>query len=493
MIERYSQIPIDRIFSDSNKLKLWQETELAVIQAYSEAGLCTKSDFDELSSILLKKPIDVRWWKRRDKVIGHDLNAFLEERIRLLPTKLQPIFHRNITSYDTEEAAFARMLLMALRLVNQAVIRFDAILVDHARIYRYTLMVGRTHGQQGELQTHGKRCLTWLRQLRQAKAALDNAGTTLRYSKISGAVGNYGALHPETEKRALAILGLLPFEGATQIMPRVLYAPLAQSLAQLVQVLDQIAFDIRLNARTPLPLYQEPFGKKQKGSSAMPHKKNTIVTEQLEGMARMAVKYAEGIQANIHTWEERAIEQSCVERVFWPDLFHVVLHSLAKMEKVVSGLIVHRHNMLIEIVMCRGCYATAGAKEVLKDLVAPFGLKAEDAYRIIQLAAFNIFEYPGPKLLLPTSLAMAERQLSELKVEWRLEVTLADHISGAQLRQSSELGASAWKVKQWNRVLRRVFSEERSLLVWKESFLPSEILKHEFHLFETILGSRTEE
>ena len=149
-------------------------------------------------------------------------------------------------------------------------------------------MMARTHGQEAELQSFGARILTWIVDLRQAYSGVELAQRNLHYCKLSGAIGKYGDMNPEIERLSLSILGFEPFHGATQIIPRTLQVPLAQSLMNLAMVIDKIGNDIRLSARSGRPLMQEPFGKKQKGSSAMPQKKNPIRTEQLEGMARMA-------------------------------------------------------------------------------------------------------------------------------------------------------------------------------------------------------------
>ena len=392
MIERYTDKDIARVWSDENKLKLWQKTELAVIKTMANLGQIDKEIFTKIIEILEGRPIDLVWWKEKEKEIKHDLNAFVEERLRFLPPELQQYFHRKITSYDTEEPAFATMLKESLELVERYFLVLDTILVEMAKRYRFTIMNGRTHGQEAELQTFGKRILTWLRDLRFDLATLKRAAENLIYSKISGAIGSYGSIEPELEEKALEMLGFEPYYGATQIMPREIYAPIAQVLCQLVVTLNKIALAIRLGARSGRPIYQEPFGKKQKGSSAMPHKKNTISTEKIEGMARMAKRFFDMIQDNIVTWEERAIEQSCVERVAWPDLFHVVIHSLKTMSRVLAGLVVYPDNMLLEIIDSRGCYASNEAKEVLRQLGVQYGLTTEDAYRIIQLAAFNVFE-----------------------------------------------------------------------------------------------------
>jgi adenylosuccinate lyase len=312
MIERYADEDISRIWSDENKLKLWQKTELAVIEAMVVLGKIPQEIYEKISEILLSHPIDIDWWKEKETKIKHDLNAFVEERLRFLPPELQKYFHKKLTSYDIEEPAFATMIKESLAVLEKYYQELDATLVEMAKKYRFTIMLGRTHGQGAELQTFGKRILTWLRDLRLDFEVLKKVAENLKYSKISGAIGNYGSIDPEIEKRALEILGFEPYYGATQIMPREIYAPIAYALCQIVLTLDKIALAIRLGARSGRPIYQEPFGKKQKGSSAMPHKRNTIFTEQIEGMARMAKKFSEMIQDNIVTWEERAIEQICL-------------------------------------------------------------------------------------------------------------------------------------------------------------------------------------
>ncbi|MDO8592461.1 MAG: lyase family protein [bacterium] len=501
MHERYEKEKIKAIWINENKLALWQETELAVIKANCNLGKFPAEVFIKMNQFLTQAPIDISWWKKRDVEIRHDLNAFLEERIRFISPDLQQYWHKNITSYDTEEPAFAKMLKMSVDIVGDSCDKLLATLFELAKKYRYTIMNARTHGMEAKLQSLGKRCLTWLKELWIGYGNLQTASKNLNYSKLSGAIGNYGGLDPEMEKEALVILGFMPFLGATQIMPRILYAPLAEALCQIVQTLDKIATDIRLGARSGRPIFQEPFGKTQKGSSAMPHKKNTISTEQLEGMARMAKGYLIMIMDNIKTWEERAIEQSCVERVAWPDLFHVTVHSLENMNKVLSGLVVFPDNMLQEIVESRGCYASDEAKELLKELGAPFGLTSEEAYRIIQLAAFNAFEISENRQIfraaIAESLEEADRFLTGFKLlrasdprEFACQptVTLETIIASGLLSTSPQLEASAETVEQWNKILSQIFNDPGNLRRWQEIFQPSFLLKNEAKLYKEILG-----
>jgi len=493
MIERYADKDIARIWSDENKVNLWQKTELAVIQAMANLGQIEREIPTKIAEILEGKPIDLVWWKEKEKEIKHDLNAFLEERLRFLPLELQVYFHRKITSYDTEEPAFALMLRESIEIVRQYYFELGRVLTTMALKYRFTIMNGRTHGQEAELQTFGKRCLTWIQDLRTDFANLGRVEENLRYSKISGAIGNYGSISPDLEEEALKILGFVPYYGATQIIPREIYAPIAQALSQVVQTIDKIATTIRLGARSGRPIYQEPFAKKQKGSSAMPHKKNTISTEQLEGMARAAKGFENMIKDNIKTWEERSIEQSSVERIAWPDLFHVLVHSLKTITRVLRDLVVYPDNMLLEVIESRGCYASSEAKEVLKELGAPAGLTVEEAYRIIQLAAFNAFEpseeIENLRVNLPQSLTEADETLAKFQQIKKPEpISIRDIIAQGNLRSSTQLDIGEEEVQKWNMTLKQIFSNPANLERWNQIFLPSYLLKNEIKLYQEILG-----
>lgn len=492
MIPRYENSEITKVWSNQNKLRLWQETELAVIKARVNLSLIDELIMVNILSALNNNAIDIDWWLARDKEIGHDLNAFLDERLRFLPVELQQYLHDGLTSYDTEEPAFASMLLESIPVFEEQLKLLTKVLEDLARRYRYTIMNGRTHGQEAELQSFGKRCLTWLVALKEGTKNLAKAKENLKYSKLSGAIGNYRGLEASIEKEALRILGFQPFYGATQIMPRELYVPLAQSICQIVLTLDKIATDIRLGARSGRPIMQEPFGKKQKGSSAMPHKKNTISCEQLEGMARMAKGYLQMIMDNVKTWEERAIEQSSVERVAWPDLFHIAIHSAKTIARVLQGLAVYPDNMLAEIIDSRGCYAAGEAKEFLRHHGAQYGLPAEDAYRIVQLAAFNAFA-PGKEARElrqnpPTSFVDAEALLLFSLDLVSKPVSIHDIIANSNLVVSDQLEATTEVVEQWNCVLSNIFGDVNIRNKWDQIFTPSFLLRGEDTLYKEILG-----
>lgn len=494
MIDRYINSEIEKYWSNEFKLQLWQKTELAVINAMEVLGKVPQGVYSKTEVLLKTNQINIQWWLNKEKEIRHDLNAFILERMRFLPPELQSYFHKNLTSYDTEEPAFTGILSASSGLVDIVCSRLIETMKSQAVKYRYTIMNGRTHGQEAVIQSFGKRWLTWIQAFNisweNMRLALDN----LVYSKLSGAVGNYGSIDPDVEKKALEILGFRPFYGATQIMPRELYAPLAQSLYQIVETLNKIALDIRLGARSGNPICREPFGKKQTGSSAMPHKKNTISCEQIEGMARLAEGDCLAIMRGIQTWEERAIEQSCVERVAWPDLFHIVMHCLSVMDKVLSGLVVCPQNMLREIVESRGTYASSEAKEFLKELGSEHGLSAEDAYKIVQLATFNVFnpnENEQPFSAPLESFSAADSALttfSELIEKSKHISSIREIIPLGKLKVSDELDIAAEQVNEWNELLSIIFNTREIHQEWLKIFTPSFLLRNEEVLYEQILG-----
>lgn len=488
MHERYINKNIDRLFSNEARLIRWQTVELAVCEARVTFKEISRESFDLIKGNCLANPPDIEWWKERDKVIGHDLNAFIEERWRFIPKNLQPYFHDEMTSYDTEEPAFALCLMEATKEVYVYLEPLLDTIKKRAKEFQFTPMMGETHGQPAEVMSFGKRLSSWFQQLNFDREELLHASSKLEFSKLSGAVGNYTGLSPKLEEKALSILGLKPFYGATQIMPREIYAPLSFAMAMLAQTCNKIALDIRLGARGSEALYREPFGKKQKGSSAMPHKKNTITTEKIIGLANMAVDYHSMIIKNIVTWNERAIEQSCVERVAWPDLFHCVIHILDCLQKVLSGLVVYPENMLKEIIKTNGCYATSLAQKYLKEILLPLGLFAEDAYRIIQLASFDLQKKEGA--LIPQNLSEAKKLLegfASKPLEPTIRGSIRDVIQKGELSPVEELDRTPEDIEKWNAILKEAFVNEENRRFWEQAFDIKFILRNEEFLYERIL------
>jgi adenylosuccinate lyase len=494
MDKRYENPNIATIWANPAKVARWDQVELAVINARVKLGLVESVSYLTIRHVLEENPADIDWWLARDKEIAHDLQAYVDERRRHLPVELQHLLHDRITSYDTQEAAFAQAFIDSALVVMTAANELQRVLQDLAKKYRFAILLARTHGQWAKLKSFGARILSWFVELREAREGVLAAVEGCRRSKLSGAVGNYGGegLDPETERLALEILGMSTFVGATQIMPRVVYLPLAQALSNLCGVLEKHSTDFRLMARSGNPLVAEPFGKKQKGSSAMPHKKNTIINEQLKGMARMARGYVDMIEESLDTWEERAIEQSSVERVAWPDLFHVTMRMLNQMTAVFKGMQVYPDHMLKEIINSRGTYASDEAKAFLAEHFSGEGVEAEAAYRVIQLAAFNVFEPRGfwaeARKNIPGNLEEAQALLEKGLKEPSVAVeNIRDWISNARLEYTDTLDITEEQVRDYNRLLKTLFLRPGILEKWEEIFKITYLLKQEAYLFEELL------
>ncbi|MFA6376002.1 MAG: lyase family protein [Candidatus Paceibacterota bacterium] len=493
VIERYADERITRIWSLLNKFNLWQDTEIAYLYAWEEIGAIPSGTPQEMELQLRSKPINEALIDEFDHVMKHDLNACLEEFRARLDEKYHQWLHLRMTSYDTEEPPFAIMIRESVKITLEKLDGLIEIFKKKASEYRHVPMMGRTHGMEGEPQSQGKRFLNWLRELLIVRRSLAKSAKLLEYSKGAGAMGNHADMDPRVEESALKKLGFKVCYGVGQIMPREIHAEIADALKRLAKTLAKIATDVRLGARSGADsIYQEPFGKGQLGSSAMPHKKNTITSEQETGLGRLATAYSLAIDENIDTWEERAIEQSVVERIAWPDLFHVVLRAILNMKKVISGLVVKTKNMLRGIIGTRGCYATNGATQFIRVHGKEHGITSKDAYRIVQLAAFNAFYEPDAETVF-ASIDEAVLALERLQDEAVKKVSIKDILSKAQLMAIPTHSATVAEVDGYNAVLAKIFVVGSPVLVeWDRIFDIRTHLENEKRSYQEMLGMAQE-
>lgn len=511
MDPRYGIDEIYEVFSYENRWLGCQTTELGVIKAKADLGIIPQLAYDRISEALTNSLIDVEKIKDIENELGHDYNSFLKERRDALRkylsergitdleiNELSSMIHGDgMTTYDGQEAMFAMTLLKSVNVVKKHYQKLEETLANMAMRYRYTPMYVRTHGQGAKLGTFGAVCLTYIKALRISLDTFEEASKKLAYSKIAGATGNWGCgLTPEIEEYALANLGFKPLRGVGQIVHRGLYAPTGNALELLVLTLNKIAIDIRLGARSGLPIVREGVGKKHTDSSVMPNKRNTISDERIEGMARLAEGYADAIRKGIVTWEGRSIEGSAVERVAWPDIFHVTVYSLQLMNKILSKLEVYPDNMLREIADSCGCYAADEANSVIRRLGLPYGLTAENSYRIVQLAALNAEEMLIVEGHLrenpPQSFWEADQLLLKLPPR-EVPISIQHIILAGNLKVSPKLAPTEEDVKKWNGILRHIFGNNTNINLWNQIFLPSHIFRHEKTLYEEILGCSKED
>ena len=488
MQERYEDSRITNIWSNEQLLLGWQTVEKALIQARFNLKLMPEVDFRAIMEALDSTPPEVDCWKDWDNRLHHDLNAALKERMRFIPNDLQRWYHSGITSYDAEEAAMLRKIIMAIEIYEAEVVGLLEVIKSQAFKYRYTPMMGVTHGQWADPQSFGKRLACWYQELQMGLTLLRGLKLKLIYSKMSGFVGNYTGITPEIEKETLRILGFKPYYGATQIVPRTLYVPVASTIGMISKTIANIAMTIRLGARSASVLYHEPFGKQQTGSTAGPHKRNTINDEKAGGMDIMITKYTEMIIACCATWEERDIAHSSVERNAWPDLFHASIHQAKVMTKMIGDLVVYPKNMMLEIVKTNGCYAANVAKEQLKEWGESYGLSAADCYKIFQLAAFNLScpiqdeDIGNDPDLMDVKFFYAERE----DCSGHSRRNIKSHIALGELEASSVLDIPPDTIKDWNKKLRAIFDSVKVNERWDEVFSLKYLLRNEDVIFEEV-------
>ncbi len=492
MHKRYIDKEIAALWSSAAIYRRWQEVELAVIEYRDKAGMPERA-FDDIVTCL-QVPVDEDWLEEEEARTKHDLNAFLAERRRYLPEHLRKIFHEGMTSYDTEEPARAMILTDSATHVCGLVKKVLKALRLKGLEHKLTPMLGHTHGQWAGIMSFGVRCAKWFFVLQENLANLEHAMKAATYAKLSGAIGTYSeVITPEVEARVLPRLGLKPFYGATQTIPRTVWLPLAQALQVIVETMGNIAETLRLGARSENHITQEPFSKGQKGSSAMPHKRNPITLEKVMGMVAMARGYVSILSGVATTWEERDIRESAAERNAWPDLFHTTAHALTCMERVLKNLMVNKADMLRHIQNSRGTYATDPAKGWLAEQLAACGMPNPDevAYRVLQAASFKVFDVPESVAAIinshPASLQSMNEQFAKyLAAEHVKPDNIQQVISEARVPESEHYSA-----RDVNTRLELLFRNADRAMKWEDFFRLSTYIRKEEFLIERLDRSNT--
>jgi adenylosuccinate lyase len=374
-----------RIWSDEGKLGRWLEVELAALDGWAETGVVPAEAAAEIrSSAVAPSPERVEEIERKTH---HDLAAFVDA----VAGGLGPAgrwFHYGLTSSDVVDTALALQIGAAGELVLEGIDRAFAAVVQRAEEHRLTLTIGRTHGVHAEPTTFGLKLAVWAFELDRDRERLAAALSGVRVGKLSGAVGNYAAIDPEVERIACERLGLEPEPAATQVVQRDRHAALLAALALTAASLERFALEIRHLARTEVAEVQEPFGRGQKGSSAMPHKRNPVVAERICGLARVVRAGALVGLENVALWHERDISHSSAERVTIPDAFLALDYMLDRFAWLVEGLVVRSEQMRRNLELSRGLYFS---QRLLLALVET-GLSRDDAYRLVQGHAMRAWE-----------------------------------------------------------------------------------------------------
>jgi adenylosuccinate lyase len=373
------------IWSDEGKLRAWLEVELAATAAWAELGTVPP---DAARTIAERAaPPSPERVAELEATLHHDTAAFVDAVAERLGAEGR-WFHYGLTSSDVVDTALALQIRAAGVLVLDGVDRALAVVVARAEQHRATLQMGRTHGVHAEPTTFGLKLAGWAFELDRNRHRLARALEGMRVGKLSGAVGTYAATDPEVERIACERLGLEPAPSSTQILQRDRHAELLTALAVLASSLDKFALEIRHLARTEVAEVQEPFGRGQKGSSAMPHKRNPVVAERICGLARVVRANALVGLENVALWHERDISHSSAERVVVPDSFLVVDYMLDRFAWLVEGLIVREERMRRNLEESHYLFFS---QRVLLALVDA-GLSRDDAYRLVQRNAMRAWD-----------------------------------------------------------------------------------------------------
>lgn len=384
MIERYSLSPMKEIWAEEAKYKRWLEIELSVVEAFEEKGTAPQGTAKAIRS---KAKIDVRKILEIESVVDHDVIAFIKSITDGMGDEAR-YFHKGLTSSDIVDTAWSLGLKRAGELILSELNKLAEILREKAIKYKYLYTVGRSHGVHAEPTSFGLKMLSYLAEIQRNIKRFELAVENISYGKLSGAVGNYANIDPEIEKIALAKLGLNPEIVATQVVPRDRHAEYLSALALIGAGIERIVTEIRHLQKTEVLEAQEPFKKGQRGSSAMPHKKNPILCERLTGMARMLRSYTISGYENIALWHERDISHSSVERVFLPDATLIAFYMVKKTQYLIENLIVNEDRMKETF---EKSYNLVYSQRVLLALIDK-GMSREKGYKFVQKYALEAWE-----------------------------------------------------------------------------------------------------
>jgi adenylosuccinate lyase len=377
---------MDRVWSGERKLELWLEVELAALDAWAELGSVPTEAAERIRlAAVAPSPERVAEIERRT---NHDLAAFVDAVGEGLDEDGRRWLHYGLTSSDVLDTALSLQIREAGTLLLADVAHALTAVAGRADEHRTTLQMGRTHGVHAEPTTFGLKLAGWAFELDRGRRRLARALEELRVGKLSGAVGTYAATDPELERLACERLGLEPAPVSTQILQRDRHAELLASLAVLASSLDKFALEIRHLARTEVREVEEPFGRGQKGSSAMPHKRNPITAERICGLARVVRGAALVGFENVALWHERDISHSSAERVVLPDAFLALDYMLDRFAWLVGGLVVRPERMRRNLESSHDLYFS---QRVLLALVES-GLPRDEAYVRVQQAAMRAWE-----------------------------------------------------------------------------------------------------
>jgi adenylosuccinate lyase len=384
LIARYTRPAMGRIWSEENKYRMWLEVEATASEVLADAGIVPPP---AARAIRAYGEVDVARIQEIEAEVKHDVIAFTTAMAEKIGPESRWL-HYGLTSNDVVDTAQALQIKAASEIIREDILALAAILRRRALEFKYTPTIGRTHGIHAEPTTFGLKLLNWYAEIMRDLVRFDASAEDMRVGKLSGAVGTFGHLKPEHEAAICGRLGLRADLIATQVIQRDRHAAYIATLAVLGSTLDKIAVEIRHLQRTEVREAEEFFSEKQKGSSAMPHKRNPITSEQISGLARVIRSNTQAALENVPLWHERDISHSSVERIIFPDSTILTDYLLAKTTSLIEKLLVYPRRMLKNLESTGGLIFSG---QLLLDLTEA-GMSREEAYRLVQSHAMNAWK-----------------------------------------------------------------------------------------------------
>ena len=384
MIPRYTRPAMGRIWEEENKYRKWLEVELAATSVLEEDGVVPADAAKEISE---RADISVERIEEIEAEVRHDVIAFTTTVAEYVGESSR-YFHYGLTSSDVVDTALALQVKEASALLLEGLDHLLEVLEKRAHEFKATVMVGRTHGIHAEPITFGHKLAIWYDEVRRQRDRMADVAEGMRVGKLSGAVGTFAHLSPKVEERVMERLGLRPAPASSQVVQRDQHAAYISAIALIGATLEKIAVEVRHLQRTEVREAQEYFSAKQKGSSAMPHKRNPISSEQISGLARILRSNAQAGFENVALWHERDISHSSVERVIFPDSTIVLDYMLDRTANLIDRLVVYPERMKENMGLTHGLIYSG---QLLLELVEK-GVTREDAYRWVQRNAMRVWD-----------------------------------------------------------------------------------------------------
>ncbi|CAG5081821.1 Adenylosuccinate lyase PurB [Thermobacillus xylanilyticus] len=384
MLDRYSRPEMRAIWTEENKFRAWLEVELLACEAWAEIGVIPKEDVEALRR---NASFDINRIYEIEQETRHDVIAFTRAVSETLGPERKWV-HYGLTSTDVVDTALGYLLKQANAIIRRDIENFIAILREQALRHKYTVMMGRTHGVHAEPTTFGLKMALWHEEMKRNLERFNHAADGVEYGKISGAVGTYANIDPFVEQYVCSKLGTKPAPISTQTLQRDRHAEYMATLALIATSLDKFATEIRALQKSEFREVEEPFAKGQKGSSAMPHKRNPIGCENISGLARVIRGHMLSAYENVPLWHERDISHSSVERVILPDATMLINYMLNRLGNIIKNLTVFPENMKRNM---ERTYGVPFSGRVMTKLIDK-GFSREQAYDTVQPRAMQAWE-----------------------------------------------------------------------------------------------------